>query len=379
MSSDRKRVLVVFGTRPEAIKLAPVVTALRAMPDLETVVCSTGQHRDMVAQVLPSLGLTPDIDLDLMQPGQSLHSVVADVLRHVGEVVDRIAPGLVVVHGDTGSAVGATLAAHYSGCPVAHVEAGLRTGDLFDPFPEEANRRLIDPVCSLLFAPTATARDTLLAEGHSPANVHLTGNTVVDALETIRTQWAAEGPPPAASALLAECPGPVVLLTCHRRENFGDGLAAIFAGVAALARQRPDVTVLFPVHRNPEVRAAAAILADLPNLRLLEPLPYPDFLYLVARAALIITDSGGIQEEAPSFGTPVLVARRVTERQQLTDSGGGILVGRCADSVLAQALACLDTGRRPAGPNPFGDGLAGKRIAVAIAAFLGCSGDGAGR
>lgn len=374
MPSERKRVLVVFGTRPEAIKLAAVVTALRQRPEMETIVCCTGQHRDMVAQVLPSLGLVPDINLDLMQPGQTPNSVVADVLRGVGDLVERLSPSLVVVHGDTGSAVGATLAAHYGGCPVAHVEAGLRTGDLFDPFPEEANRRLIDSVCSLLFAPTVAARDALLAEGHPPANIHLTGNTVVDALETIRARWAEDGAPPVAAGLLAQCDGPTVLMTCHRRENFGDGLAAIFAGVAELARRRPEITVLFPVHRNPEVRAAAQALQGLANVRLMEPMPYPDFLYLVANAALIITDSGGIQEEAPSFGTPVLVARRVTERQQLTESGGGILVGRCADTVLRQALSCLDGDRRPLAANPFGDGRAGMRIAAAIAAQLAIGG-----
>lgn len=372
MPCDRPRVLVVFGTRPEIIKLAPVVTALRRQPGIETVVCSTGQQRELGAQTLAAFGLAADMDLDLMRHGQDLHDVVAGTLCGVRDVVARIRPALVVVQGDTGSAVGAGLAAYYARVPVAHVEAGLRTGDMFDPFPEEVNRRLLDELASLLFAPTARARDTLLREGVPAGRVHLTGNTVVDALRMAERRWREGGPPPAAAALLASCPGPLLLLTCHRRETFGSGQAAIFDGVLDVARRRPDLTVLFPVHPNPEVRQPAeACFADVPNIRLSEQMPYPDFLYLLSRADLVVSDSGGVQEEAPSFGTPLLVVRRQTERVEGVEAGQAVVSGLEAGDIATRALALLEAGRRPpARQNPYGDGQAGERIATACVAAV---------
>lgn len=371
MACNPRRILVVFGTRPEAIKLAPVIAALRARSDLETIVCNTGQHGEMLDQVLPFFGISPDIDLALMRQGQDLHQVVAGVIESMGAVIARTAPDMVVVQGDTSTALGSGLAAVYSQSPLAHVEAGLRTYDMRDPFPEEANRRLLDQMSSLLFAPTEDCRAALLAEGLPQEMIHVTGNSVVDALEMARRHWDEHGAPVEAEAILAECGGPVVLVTGHRRENLGEGLAEIFAGVAALAEEQPDITVLFPVHRNPDVRGAAnAQLAGRSNVKLLPPQPYPVFLNLAARADLIITDSGGIQEEAPSFGTPVLVTRRTTERQPLTASGAGILVVPKAETVLAHARAMLAAGRRMPGHNPFGDGRAGERITEHVVRFL---------
>jgi len=371
MQSEPRRVLVAFGTRPEVIKLAPVISALRRQPGLETITCASGQHREMVDQILPFFQLDPDIDLNLMRPGQSLHRLLAGIVEQMGEVIERCKPDLVVVQGDTGTALGTGLAAIYCGLPIAHVEAGLRTYRLYDPFPEEANRRLLDQMSSLLFAPTEDCRTALLAEGLPADSVHVTGNTVVDALEMVRRHWDEHGAPAEAERLLADCPGPMLLLTGHRRENLGDGLAAVFSAIAQLAEEQPELTVLFPVHRNPDVRGLAeTMLAGHRNIRLLEPMAYPVFLRLVARADLIVTDSGGIQEEAPSFGTPILVTRRTTERQPLTESGAGVLSCPETDQVLAQARALLAQGRRSSPSNPFGDGRAGDRIAAHIAAFL---------
>lgn len=364
MPSDRPKVLVVFGTRPEIIKLAPVVAALRRHPAVEVVTCNTGQQRELSAQALAAFDLAADIQLDLMRRGQDLHDVVAGTLCGVRDAVARIGPALVVVQGDTGSAVGAGLAAYYARVPVAHVEAGLRTGDMFNPFPEEINRRLLDELSTLLFAPTPRARDTLLREGIPAERVHLTGNTVVDALLA-----AGRRPPsPAAAALTAGLPGPLLLLTCHRRENFGAGLAAIFDGVLEVARRRPDLTVLFPVHPNPEVREPAeARFAGAANVRLIGQLPYHDFLHLLGRADLMVSDSGGVQEEAPSFGTPLLVVRRLTERMEGIEAGHADMVGPDCAAIAARAMDLLEAGRRPRAPNPYGDGRAGERIAAICA------------
>lgn len=371
MRPDRPKVLVVFGTRPEVIKLAPVIAALRRCPAVEVVVCNTGQQRELSAQAMAAFDLVADLDLELMRHGQDLHDVVAGTLCGVRDAVARIRPALTVVQGDTGSAVGAGLASYYARVPVAHVEAGLRTGDMFNPFPEEVNRRLLDELSTLLFAPTARARDTLLREGVPAERIHLTGNTVVDALRMAEHRLNA-APPPAAAVLPAA--GPLLLLTCHRRENFGDGLSAIFNGVLEAARQRPDLTVLFPVHPNPEVRAAAqAHFAECGNVRLLDQLPYPDFLYLLARADLAVSDSGGVQEEAPSFGTPLLVVRRQTERMEGVEAGYADIVDLTSPAIAARILELLAAGRRPRADNPYGDGRAGTRIADICAAFAGAA------
>jgi UDP-N-acetylglucosamine 2-epimerase (non-hydrolysing) len=373
MSCSRPRILVVFGTRPEIIKLAPVIAALRQNPAVETVVCATGQQRDLAAQALAAFRLDADFDLDLMRDGQDLHDVVAGTLCGVRDIIAKVRPALVVVQGDTGSAVGAGLAAYYARVPVAHVEAGLRTNDMFNPFPEEVNRRLLDEVSTHLFAPTIRARDTLIHEGVSVGRVHLTGNTVVDALHMAQNHWRDHGAPPAATKILDACAGPTVLMTCHRRENLGDGLAAIFEGVVQVAHHRPDATIIFPVHPNPAVRQPAeARFAGIPNIRLMDQLPYQDFLYLVSRADLVISDSGGVQEEAPSFGTPLLVVRSQTERLEGVEGGFATIAGLEAEDIFCHALALLDRGRQPPpAVNPYGDGNAARRIAEICALAAG--------
>ncbi|HLN26043.1 MAG TPA: UDP-N-acetylglucosamine 2-epimerase (non-hydrolyzing) [Patescibacteria group bacterium] len=365
MPCETPRILVVFGTRPEIIKLAPVVAALRQKPGIETVVCSTGQQRELAAQTLAVFDLTADFDLQLMRERQDLHDIVAGALCGTRDIIAQVRPSFVLVQGDTGSAVGAGLAAYYSRIPLGHVEAGLRTNDMFNPFPEEANRRLLDEVSSLLFAPTPRARDVLLREGVAAERVHLTGNTVVDALMMARQGWEQRGAPATAAGLLASCPGKKLLLTCHRRENFGDGLAAIFDGVADIARRYPDLTVLFPVHPNPTVRdAAQAHLGGVANVRLLGQLPYPDFLYLLSHADLVISDSGGVQEEAPSFGTPLMVVRRQTERMEGVEGGFATIARLEAEDISRHALELLAQGRRPPTvTTPYGDGHAAQRIA----------------
>lgn len=366
--------MVVFGTRPEAIKMAPVVAALKSTPGLETLVCVTAQHRQMLDQVLDLFGLVPDDDLDLMAPGQSLPDLFARILTGMSTVLEARRPDLVLVHGDTSTTLATALAAFYARVPVGHVEAGLRTGDLQAPWPEEANRRLTAPITALHFAPTARSRDNLLAENLPAGSIHVTGNTVIDALLAVVGRIEAE--PELATSLAARFPfldasKRLVLVTGHRRENFGEGFEQMCLAIRDLA-QRGDTQVLYPVHLNPQVQAPVKrILGDVPGVVLVEPQDYLPFVYLMTRAHLILTDSGGIQEEAPSLGKPVLVMRDTTERPEAVDAGTVRLVGTDRARIVAEAARLLDDPDAHAAMarahNPYGDGHAAARIAGIIA------------
>lgn len=357
------KVLAVIGTRPEAIKMAPVMLALRREPAIDLRLCVTAQHREMLDPVLGLFGLESDFDLDLMEEGQGLNPLAGRCLAGVERVFADAAPDRVLVHGDTTSAMATALAAFHCGLPVAHVEAGLRTHDLARPFPEEMNRRTIDLVADLLLAPTPLARRNLEAEG-ARGRIAVTGNSGIDALHLALAALDAgeKAPPPPLDAARR-----LLLVTGHRRESFGSGMQAICAALARLAR-RGDVEIVWPVHLNPAVREPVEkALAGTANLRLLPPLDYPPLVALMRRAALILTDSGGIQEEAPSLGVPVLVMRDVTERPEGVEAGQTRLVGTDAERIVAEAKAVLD-GRSSfaTGPNPYGDGRASERIAAAL-------------
>lgn len=369
-----RRVMVVFGTRPEAIKMAPVVAALKATPGVETRVCVTAQHRQMLDQVLELFGLVPDDDLDLMAPGQGLPDLFARILTGMARVLDARKPDLVLVHGDTSTTLATALAAFYARVPVGHVEAGLRTGNLQAPWPEEANRRLTAPITALHFAPTARSRDNLLAENIPAAGIHVTGNTVIDALLAVVGRIGAE--PALAASLAARFPfldpgKRLVLVTGHRRENFGEGFEQMCLAIRDLA-ERGDTQVLYPVHLNPQVQAPVnRILGGVEGVVLVEPQDYLPFVYLMTRAHLILTDSGGIQEEAPSLGKPVLVMRDTTERPEAVEAGTVRLVGTDRARIVAEASRLLDDRQAHAAMarahNPYGDGHAAARIAGIIA------------
>ena len=359
------RVLVLYGTRPEAIKMAPVVTALRGAGRLEVVVATTAQHREMVDQAQALLGLVPDVDLDLMRAGQTLNELTARAVAGIDAVLTERRPDWLLVQGDTTTAMAGALAAFHRGVAVGHVEAGLRSGDLRQPFPEEANRRLIDVVAEAFFAPTALARDALLREGAPPQRVHLTGNTVVDALRAV----AATLPPPRDE-------GASVLVTVHRRESFGAPLAEVFAALRDLASRFPEVRWVFPVHPNPQVRTAAEQrLAGLPNLELHPPFDYRELLCRLRDCRFVLTDSGGLQEEAPAFGKPVLVLRETTERPEGVLAGVARLVGTDRARIVEEAARLLGDPAAlramTASDNPYGDGRAGERIAAILAGEVG--------
>lgn len=359
------RVLVVFGTRPEAIKMAPVVAELARRPDIDARICVTAQHRQMLDQVLELFSITPDYDLDIMTEGQSLEEITTRILARLGAVMDEFAPHRVVVHGDTTTTFAAALAAFYRRIPVGHVEAGLRTGDLSAPWPEEMNRRFVDMVADLLWAPTEHAAATLRREGAAEGDILVTGNTVVDALlETVaRDRPANPGYTPSRERM--------ILITGHRRENFDGGIDNMCAAIEHLAA-RDDVEVVWPVHPNPKVRQTVeARMSKRPNVHLIAPTDYLSFVELMRRAFLIITDSGGIQEEAPSLGKPVLVTRAQTERSEALDAGAALLVGADAGRIIAEAERLLDDpaayAAMSAVANPFGDGHAARRIVESIA------------
>jgi len=362
------RVAVVLGTRPEAVKLAPVIRAMRDSEHFEPVVVTTGQHREMLAGILPQLEVRPDVELDVMRPGQSLHALSARLHSELGDVLGGQPFAAAVVQGDTTTALCGALAAFYQHVPVAHVEAGLRSGVRADPFPEEANRRMISTVATWHFAPTVPAGVNLLREGIESDQVEVTGNTVVDNL-----LWVV-GRRLGTSAFPAGAPGRRVLVTLHRRENQGAAMTALAEAVAQLARER-DVQVVLPVHRSPAVRASLLpVLADQPRVHLVEPLDYLDFTATLADADLVLTDSGGVQEEAPTLDVPVLVLRRTTERMEAVRAGAAELVGTDPAAVLARAGALLDDAalhaRMAAAENPFGDGRASQRILDRLALDL---------
>jgi len=360
------RALVVLGTRPEAIKLGPVVHALRARGDVDVQVCVTGQHREMVQPLLELFDLRPDHDLQLMKPNQDLASLSAAALCGVTRVLDETRPAWVIVQGDTTTAFAAALAAFYRGVRVAHVEAGLRTHDLAHPFPEEMNRQVVDLVSSLHFAPTERARANLLRDGTDPASVHVTGNTVIDALRSVlgRADGAPEQPTTADGKR-------IVLVTAHRRESFGPGFVGICDALRRIASEFTDVRVVYPVHLNPNVRGPVQErLGGHPRITLLPPLEYAALVRLMWRSTLVLTDSGGIQEEAPSLGKPVLVLRDTTERPEAVEAGCARLVGTDADRIVAETrLLLTDTqeyARMARVANPFGDGHASERIAETL-------------
>lgn len=364
------KVMVVFGTRPEAIKMAPLVTELKQRSDLQTIVVVTAQHRQMLDQVLELFNIVPDEDLDLMSSGQTLPTLTARIVQGMSDVIARHRPDRVLVHGDTTTTFATALAAFYQRTPVGHVEAGLRTGNMYSPWPEEANRRLAGVLADLHFAPTEQAAVNLQAEQVLPSAIHVTGNTVIDAL--LATVQRIETDAGLESGLAERFPfldanKRLVLVTGHRRENFGEGFEQICLGLGRLA-ERDDVQVVYPVHLNPMVQEPVKrLLGHLPRVHLIPPQDYLPFVYLMQRAYLIITDSGGIQEEAPSLGRPVLVMRDTTERPEAVAAGTVLLVGTDAARIVAEASRLLDSSedyqRMAQAANPFGDGLASRRIA----------------
>jgi len=352
-------VLFVFGTRPEAIKLAPLINELRQDAEsFDVRVCVTGQHREMLDQALQLFGITPDIDLGLMQPDQDLATFAASVLTAVRGVIEACAPQLVIVQGDTTSAMAAALAAFYAGVPVAHVEAGLRSGDVGAPWPEEANRRLTSVVARQHFAPTEEAAANLRREGAK--HVFVTGNTVIDALLSLRTDGVAL---PFLDPRLR-----LILVTSHRRESFGNGLESICLALSDLVREHDDIEIVYPVHLNPKVQEPVRrILGAHDRVHLIEPVDYASFVALMRRSTLILSDSGGVQEEAPSLGKAVLLMRETTERPEAIQAGNVRLVGTNRETIVAEASALLRDPQRLAAMaqvrHPFGDGHAAKRIA----------------
>ena len=363
------RVLSVFGTRPEAIKMAPVVKALAAHPGIDARVAVSAQHRDMLDQVLDLFDIRPDADLDIMKANQGLTHITNAVLEGIGQVIEDLSPDCVLVHGDTTTSFAAGLAAFYAKVPVGHVEAGLRTGDIYAPFPEEMNRRLTDALTTHYFAPTDGARDNLLAEGVAAEKIQVTGNTVIDALHmTLGKLQNDEALRQAAEAEigLADNGRKLILVTGHRRENFGEGFENICAALARLAG-RDDVHIVYPVHLNPNVQEPVnRILGGKDNVHLIDPMSYVPFVHLMSRAHIVITDSGGIQEEAPSLGKPVLVMREKTERPEAVDAGTVKLVGTDAGAIAGEAERLLDDGaayeKMSRAHNPYGDGKAAGRI-----------------
>jgi UDP-N-acetylglucosamine 2-epimerase (non-hydrolysing) len=366
--------MVVFGTRPEAIKVAPLIQALAAAPWSRPVVAVTAQHRRILDQVLELFAICPNYDLDIMRSGQTLTDVTVGALDGLGPVLADADPDLVVVQGDTTTTFAAALASFYRRVPVVHLEAGLRTGDVLSPYPEEMNRRLTSQLASLHLAPTPTARANLLAEGVDPSSVVSTGNTVIDALH-----WTVGRRMPYRDRELAELdtdPRPVLLVTAHRRESWGEPMTAIGAALADLARSEPDLLVVLPVHPNPRVREALVpAVTGMANVLVVEPLAYGEFARLLDRATIVLTDSGGVQEEAPSLGKPVLVMRDTTERPEAVAAGTARLVGTDHDQIVANVCSLLHDADAYAAManavNPYGDGRAAERSCQAMARFLG--------
>ncbi|MGQ1892004.1 non-hydrolyzing UDP-N-acetylglucosamine 2-epimerase [Thermophagus sp. OGC60D27] len=364
-----KKILIVFGTRPEAIKMAPVVKALkRENNDFETRVCVTAQHREMLDQVLNFFNITPDYDLDLMKPNQNLFSLTGEIINGLKPILEDFLPDIVLVHGDTTTSMAGALAAFYFGAKVGHVEAGLRTYNKLAPFPEEINRQITGRIADFHFSPTKTSKQNLINEGVDGKNILVTGNTVIDALlesvEKVKDNYT-----DSLIVELKELVGDeeVVLVTGHRRENFGDGFLNICAALKEIA-QKFNGKIVYPVHLNPNVqKPVKEILGDIDNVKLIDPLPYEAFVWMMHRSKIIITDSGGVQEEAPSLGKPVLVMRDTTERPEAVEVGTVILVGTDRKRIISEALDLLRNEDRykkmSALHNPYGDGKAASRIA----------------
>lgn len=368
-----KKVLIVFGTRPEAIKMAPLVKALQAETSLETKVCVTAQHREMLDQVLAIFDISPEYDLNIMKRGQDLYDVTAAVLLGMKGVLLDYRPDLILVHGDTTTTFAAALAAFYQKIAVGHVEAGLRTGDIYSPWPEEANRQLTSQITTHYFAPTETSKTNLLRENVDEGKILVTGNTVIDAL--FMALEKIEGDPDRREKIVAkireaytiDSEKRIILVTGHRRENFGEGFVNICKSLKRVAEANPDVEIVYPVHLNPNVQKPVnAILGGVSNVYLIKPMEYEPFIYLMNRAYLVITDSGGIQEEAPSLGKPVLVMRDTTERPEAVGAGTVKLVGTDPDTIVKEAQNLLDDRivyeEMSKAHNPYGDGKASERI-----------------
>lgn len=363
------KVMTIFGTRPEAIKMAPVVKALEAAEDMESIVTVTAQHREMLDQVLHLFSITPDYDLNIMSQGQTLYDVTCKALLGLQGVLKEAKPDVVLVHGDTTTTFVGALAAFYEGIPVGHVEAGLRTGNIYSPFPEEMNRKLTGAIGTYHFAPTSTSESNLLKENINPAHLYVTGNTVIDALQTtVQTDYTFK------EVLLNQIDyinNKVILVTTHRRENLGDPMRNVYEAIRDIINEQEDVEVIFPMHRNPKVRNIVQdVLGHMDRVHLIEPLEYEPFANLMARTYLIMTDSGGIQEEAPSLGKPVLVLRDTTERPEAVEAGTVKLVGTDKESVYRRATELIVNKEAylamSNAVNPYGDGLASDRIVQAL-------------
>ena len=371
--------LIVFGTRPEAIKMAPLVKEFQKNDEFfDTKVCITAQHREMLDQVLDFFEITPDFDLDLMKPNQNLHGLTADILTNLKPVLESFKPDYVFVHGDTTTTMASSLAAFYSGCKICHVEAGLRTFDMQSPFPEEMNRSVTGVVSNLHFAPTKTSKNNLIAENKSEEDIIITGNTVIDALsysvEKVNTPTFQDQEVEQLKTVLDENKK-LILVTGHRRENHGDGFVRICEALKEIALNNPKAQIIYPVHLNPNVQGPVyKLLSEIDNIKLIAPLSYPSFVWLMDKSYLIITDSGGVQEEAPSLGKPVLVMRDTTERPEAIEAGTVILVGTNKDKIVDEANKLLnETFAYKAMSklhNPYGDGMASQRIVSYIRSKL---------
>ena len=357
----KKKVMVVFGTRPEAIKMCPLVKELKSRDSLDTIVCVTGQHREMLDQVLEAFDVVPDYDLSIMKSQQTLFDVTINILDRMKKVLERVDPDVVLVHGDTSTTFVTALACFYMQVPVAHIEAGLRTYDIFSPYPEEFNRQAVGIVSQYNFSPTELSKNNLLKEGKDPSTIYVTGNTVIDALKTtVQDDYTHEHLEWAADSRL-------IMITAHRRENLGEPMRNMFRAIKRIIDENPDVKAIYPIHMNPLVREAAdEILGDCDRIRIIEPLEVLDFHNFMARSYLIVTDSGGIQEEAPSLGKPVLVMRDTTERPEGIEAGTLKLVGT-DEKVIYDTFKLLledqeEYDMMSKANNPYGDGFASKRI-----------------
>ena len=368
-----KKVLLVFGTRPEAIKMAPLVKAFEQESSIDSKVCVTAQHREMLDQVLDMFDIKPDYDLNIMKPGQDLFDVTSNVLLGLKDVLNDFNPDVVLVHGDTTTTSSASLAAFYNKIKVGHVEAGLRTGDLYSPWPEEANRQITGVLANYHFAPTTTSENNLVKENKNPENIIVVGNTVIDALfmivekieNNIEFKNTIENSINSQYELKED--KKIILVTGHRRENFGDGFINICEALKAIATNNPDVDIVYPVHLNPNVqKPVKEILSKTPNVYLIDPLQYEQFIYMMNKSYFIITDSGGVQEEAPSLGKPVLVMRDTTERPEAVEAGTVKLVGTNKETIITEAQKLLENqeeyNKMSKAHNPYGDGKACERI-----------------
>ena len=368
MKIQQKKILIIYGTRPEAIKMAPLVKEFKKYPDIfETKVCVTAQHREMLDQVLDFFDIESDYDLNLMKPGQNLYVLTANIIESLKPILEDFKPNYVLVHGDTTTTMAASLASFYSGAKVCHVEAGLRTFNKRAPFPEEMNRQVTARICDYHFAPTNISEKNLLRENVSKENILITGNTVIDALlDSVKK--VNESPSDLANELNDKINDrELILVTGHRRENHGAGFERICSALSRIAKDDPERLIIYPVHLNPKVQEPVnRILGSVSNIKLIDPLAYQDFIWLMSKAKIIITDSGGVQEEAPSLGKPVLVMRETTERPEAVEAGTVLLVGTDEELIVSSALRLLNDqesfDRMSKLHNPYGDGLASKRI-----------------